>query len=146
MIGGDDVATDFNELTNQLLYRGMIDPEQKVTKNFWQRLLAQMAMAQKMDARTMAGFALGKLLRGGFDTWLANKRAKEQINDKDNFNNRNQTPTSSPANFDSLPEVSAPFQNPQLLGDNVSQAADITSMLPADIDWEKALNYLRGVR
>lgn len=94
----------------------------------------------------MAGFALGKLLRGGFDTWLANKRAKEQINDKDNFNNRNQTPTSSPANFDSLPEVDAPFQNPQLLGDNVTQAADITSMLPADIDWEKALNYLRGVR
>ena len=43
-------------------------------------LIAQQAMAQKADANTMVGFALGKLLRGLFDDWKERYDARGTLN------------------------------------------------------------------
>ena len=43
-------------------------------------LIAQQAMAQKADPNTMAGFALGKLLRGLFDDWKERYDARGTLN------------------------------------------------------------------
>lgn len=44
-------------------------------------LIAQQAMAQKADAKTLAGFALGKLLRGLFDDWKSRYDARGVLNE-----------------------------------------------------------------
>lgn len=43
-------------------------------------LIMQQAMAQKADAKTLAGFALGKLLRGLFDDWKSRYDARGMLN------------------------------------------------------------------
>ena len=52
-------------------------------------LIAQQAMAQKADANTMTGFALGKLLRGLFDDWKERYNARGLLNDVNALKDRN---------------------------------------------------------
>lgn len=49
-------------------------------KSEWEKIIAQMLAAQKMDSGTMAGFALGKLLRSAFDDWKENYDARGDLN------------------------------------------------------------------
>lgn len=44
-------------------------------------LIMQQAMAQKADAKTLAGFALGKLLRGLFDDWKSRYDTRGVLNE-----------------------------------------------------------------
>lgn len=50
-------------------------------QNDWQKMMAQMAMAQKTSPRTMLGFAAGKLLRQLFDGWKERYDARGEVND-----------------------------------------------------------------
>lgn len=52
-------------------------------------LIAQQAMAQKADANTMAGFALGKLLRGLFNDWKERYDARGLLNDVNALKDKN---------------------------------------------------------
>ena len=45
----------------------------------WQKMLMQLAMANKTKPSTMAGYALGRLLRQGFDSWKENYDARDDI-------------------------------------------------------------------
>jgi len=51
--------------------------------NDWTKMMQMMAMASKMDTNSMLGFALGKLLRGGFDQWKNryDERGKEKYDE-----------------------------------------------------------------
>ena len=53
----------------------------QTARNPMELLIAQQAMAQKADASTLAGFALGKLLRGLFDDWKSRYDARGLLND-----------------------------------------------------------------
>lgn len=82
------------EIAMQMRNFGNLDPTRNDPANAnnngkkseWEKLLAQMAMAQKMDARTMAGFALGKLLRQIFDNWKERYDARGDLNNRNNSN------------------------------------------------------------
>ena len=80
------------EIAMQMRNFGNLDPTRNDPannngkKSEWEKLLAQMAMAQKMDARTMAGFALGKLLRQLFDNWKENFDARGDLKNRNNSN------------------------------------------------------------
>lgn len=52
-------------------------------------LIAQQAMAQKSDAGTLAGFALGKLLRGLFNDWKERYDARGLLNDVNALKDKN---------------------------------------------------------
>lgn len=71
-------------IAQQIMQNGnsYIPVGQNNNQNEWQKMLAMLATADKMDAGTMAGFGLGKLLRDGFDTWKENYDARGFINDK----------------------------------------------------------------
>lgn len=76
------------ELSQQMAANGMLDPtrnHQKKKLSDWEKMMTQLAMAQKADAKTMGGFALGKLLRQAFDSWKSNYDARGALRDKDNF-------------------------------------------------------------
>lgn len=49
-------------------------------KTSWERLLTQMAAANQMDAKTLGGIALGKLLHDAFFTWKDNYDARGAAN------------------------------------------------------------------
>lgn len=49
-------------------------------KNSWERLLSQMTAAQNIDAKTLGGIALGKLLHDAFFTWKDNYDARGAAN------------------------------------------------------------------
>ena len=76
------MADKLQQLIQQLMQKGNTygQSQQQQGKSDWEKTLAQMAMAQKMDAGTMGGFAAGKLLRGAFDTWKNNYNARGKIN------------------------------------------------------------------
>ena len=48
----------------------------------WQKMMAQLAAANNTRPETMAGFALGKLLRNGFDTWKQNYDDRGYVKDQ----------------------------------------------------------------
>lgn len=54
----------------EMMAYGNVDPEQgTVYDTPWRKMIAQLSMAKSTDPSTLAGFALGKLLRQGFDSW-----------------------------------------------------------------------------
>lgn len=73
----------FDQMAQYARQSGMRNPEPQDDKqNEWQKILAMLAMSSKMDAGTMAGFGLGKLLRDGFNSWKNNYDARGFINDE----------------------------------------------------------------
>ena len=73
---------NLQDIIKQLMQQGMIDPAVNKKNNALQQSIAALAAAQKADPKTMAGFALGKLLRQGFDTWKDNYDARGDINNR----------------------------------------------------------------
>lgn len=119
-------GTDVASIAQEMAARGMLDPTRNDKKSNWEKLIAQMAMAQKTDPGTMAGFALGKLLRQGYDTWLDNLRARESVNNTDIAKGklRDDNPLNEQNN---LPPTDFPNQGATpyaLFGDRLSQFAN----------------------
>ncbi|MBR0287461.1 MAG: hypothetical protein IJQ82_00630 [Selenomonadaceae bacterium] len=48
----------------------------------WEMMMAQLAMSSQTNPQTLAGFGVGKLLRGLFDDWKGNYDARRFINDR----------------------------------------------------------------
>ena len=60
-------------------------PLELMRKSPLELMIAQQAMAQKADAKTLAGFAFGKLLRGIFDDWKERYTARGDLKALDNM-------------------------------------------------------------
>lgn len=79
--------TNLQEAINQMRAYGNIDPEKNNDKkSAWEKMMAQLSMAQKMSPDTMAGFALGRLLRGGFDQWKENYDKRGELKAQEALN------------------------------------------------------------
>ena len=78
--------TDWIKQMNQ---KGTTTAPVSTKKTPMELLIAQQAMAQKADANTMTGFALGKLLRGLFDDWKERYDARGLLNDVNALKDKN---------------------------------------------------------
>lgn len=69
---------------------GVADPYQHLKKSPMELLIMQQAMAQRADPSTLAGFAVGKLLRGLFNDWKERYDARGLLNDINALKDPNQ--------------------------------------------------------
>lgn len=79
---------NLQDVIQQLKAYGNVDPtHNQNSQNALQKRLAQMAMANNSDWQTMAGLALGNLIRGGFDSWKENYDERGRLKTEELFNN-----------------------------------------------------------
>lgn len=111
MIGGDNVAQNqllkalngdlgVDVLSREMARQATVNQQKKEAKqNNWQKILSQMAMAQKVNPQTAAGLAvgniIGNLLRQGVDSWVENAHAREAEKDYADYQEREKNPLGS---------------------------------------------------